>query len=342
MERVDPRSSSLSVAPGRPRAVITGALGQDGHYLASLLAAEGVEVIGVDLASRIDAADATCIPHSHLVGLDLTDPSAVHDFIASVRPTEFYHLAAEHHSSEGPRGADRLLSARMMRTNLVAPCTIADALVAAAPECRLLIAGSSQMYTATEPAVRIDEDTPSRPTTYYGMTKALSRQALAFYRERFGLFCGMAILFNHESVRRPETFLSRKVSMAAARIAAGSAERLSIHDPDGETDWSSAEDIVRGLRAMLRAPTPADYVLGSGRLHRVRDLLRVAFAAVGLDWQDHTNADVRPGPRKPSLVANPSRARELLGWVPSTSFDQLIADMVAHDTRKVANDARRG
>jgi GDPmannose 4,6-dehydratase len=170
------------------------------------------------------------------------------------------------------------------------------------------------------------------PATFYGQTKMWSRDLLHHYRSRRGLFASMAILFNHESTLRPPGFLSRKITQAAAQISEGEQTDLVLHDVDAEVDWSSARDVVNGMRLMLAADQPADYVLASGQARRVADMLEVAFSHANLDWRNHVRSKVPESSTTPGvLVGDAQRAEKQLGWQRRDSFDGLMREMVAHD-----------
>lgn len=308
------------------RALITGPRGQDGTLLRSLLASHGYEVVGVDRPG----ANADPERAAKTVGVELTDEIAVERLFREIEPDQVYHLAACHHSSE--QLGDVRLDREMVQTNFRAAEVLIATIAKVRPSCRIMLAGSSQMYRATEGQLTIvDEETPMRPASFYGYTKAWSRDLLAHYRKYRGVFGSMAILFNHESSLRTPKFLTRKVTMAAARAKYGECDALSILDITRETDWSSASDVVEGMRLALSAREPSDYVLASGVPRRVQDVLEIAFDSVGLRWREFVTVEspaVRP---RGTLVGDPTRARTLLHWKPNVEFEQMIRDMVAFD-----------
>lgn len=307
--------------------IVTGAQGQDGRLLRALLLEEGHRVLGIVRVRE----GVTGLVAPDTVAADLCDESAILQLIAEFQPDQLYHLAACHHSSEhrGDAGTDR----EMVRTNFLAAEILLAALQKLRPQCRLLMAGSSQMYSRVpDRRIVVDEDTAMSPATFYGQTKSWSRELLAHYRSRWGVFACTAILFNHESVTRPPSFLSRKVSRAVAQISAGMAADVAVRNVDAEVDWSSAQDVVHGMRLMLLADDPADYVLASGRTRRVAELLEVAFGCVGLDWRDHVRLqDASSAAEAGVLVGNPQRAEKNLGWLRRDSFNEMICKMVAYD-----------
>ena len=309
------------------RALVTGARGQDGTLLGELLVSQGFEVLGlVRPGSRsVPTPDGPELRH-----VDLTDDKDVRRIFADFKPDHVYHLAASHHSSDeaGSAACDR----EMVATNFRAAEILLGAIVELRPSCRLLLAGSSQMYQPKEGReTRVDEMTPMSPATFYGHTKAWSRELLAQYRARHGVFGSMVILFNHESPLRGRNFVSRKVSIGAAQAKSGDMAPLQLRDVTAKTDWSSATDVVRGMLLALTADEPGDYVLASGVARRLEDLLDVAFRTVGLDWRDYVDVDPSAKPSSGALVGDATRARTALGWKPVVGFDQMIADMVAFD-----------
>lgn len=300
------------------RALITGAAGQDGTLLRRLLARRGVQVLGVLRPGQADA-DAP----------SLTDASAVKKLFDHFAPDIVFHLAAAHHSSEGT--TDGALKREMEDTNFRAAELLAETIAERRPQCRLLLAGSSQMYSAPDVGeLVVSEDTPMAPSTFYGETKARSREMLGRLRQR-GVFGVTAILFNHESELRPPQFVTRKISMAAARAKRGLTTQLHLRDITSRTDWSSAHDIVEAMWLALNAPEPADYVLASGTAHSIQDVLEVAFGSVGLDWRTFTTFDPPPPVPRGVLVGDASRAKATLGWTPKVSFEEMIRDMVRAD-----------
>jgi GDPmannose 4,6-dehydratase len=313
----------MSPSPTRPT-LIVGALGQDGRLLADRLRAAGEPVIGV---ARPGAAPPDAPAHP-LLTLDMTDADAIDTAIAQHRPRRLFYLAAVHHSAEGPPGDPSALWSAMLRTNCLGVVNVLRALRRAAPDCRLVFAASSQMYTPPGTDLTVDETTVRRPRTFYGHTKAWSLDAIADARAHHGLPAASAILFNHESPLRPPSFLSRKVTRAAAAIRRGSPQRLAIENLGGRTDWSSALDVVDALVRMTEGE-PRDYVIGSGRLHSVEDLLACAFEHVGLDWRDHVDAARRAV--QPAVVADPRRLMAERGWQPQQDFSTLIRAMVDAD-----------
>ncbi len=310
-----------------PIALVTGVLGQDGSLLAESLLQKGYRVIGV---ARPGASHA--IEGLELVGLDLARPSSqswAQELVRHFAPDEIYHLAACHRSSEPGHGDDPEQQQRMVEVNTSAALALAHAILHRG-EGSLVLAGSSQMYTARTPATRIDEATPFDPSTFYGVTKVASLEAVRWLRKNQGLRGSTAILFNHESPRRAATFVSRKISSGAARIAAGLAQTLELSDLSSSVDFSAASDVVAGLHTMATARQHDERVFASGELHTIEALCDVAFRCVGLDWREHVTSSQSAGAR-PSLVGDPSRAEQELGWKRQKSFASWISEMVEAD-----------
>lgn len=311
-------------------ALITGINGQDGSYLAELLLARGTEVVG---AARPGAARGPFVPAAvTMAACDLGDAGAVHRLVADVAPAELYHLAAPTFvpdSWEDPTETVRLVAG--------ATGTVLAAARRTDPDMRVFVASSSEIFGAAASSPQ-DEDTPPRPRTPYGVAKLAALGLVRTMREHHGQFAVGGILYNHESPRRPERFLPRKVSAGVAAIAAGRSDELVLGDLRAVRDWSHARDVMRGAMLALGADEPGDYVLASGVGHTVGDLVDAAFAAAGLDPQGRVRVDpafVR-APEPVASIGNPARARARLGWTPEVSFEQLVAEMVAADLAAVA------
>jgi GDPmannose 4,6-dehydratase len=287
-------------------------------------------VLGIDLPDRNRALVTNmAIRHVHL-----TDEPELRSLFSSFRPDEIYHLAACHHSSEDVD--DVHLSREMVETNFGAAEILCSIVAERLPTCRILLAGSSQMYRAVPGrTIVVDEGSPMNPASFYGRTKAWSRDLLDYYREHFGVFGTTAILFNHESPLRPATFVTRKITLAAARARLGLEPQLHLLDISSATDWSSASDVVEGMRLSLCAREPLDYVLASGVARRVEQVLDVAFQSVGLDWRGFATFGPPPATPRGTLVGNATRARDSLGWKPRTGFERMIGEMVEFDVSRL-------
>lgn len=308
-----------------PRALITGITGQDGSYLCEQLQAAGYEVVGLVRAGSQGA------PRVRTVQGDLGDPDSLRAAVLEVAPDQLYHLAAPTFvpaSWKDPAGT----------LALVAGATAT--LLQAAREVegtRVLVASSGEIFGAAHASPQ-NEDTPMRPRSPYGVAKVAAFGLVDTLRQKHGLHASSAIAYNHESPRRPERFLPRKVARAAASIKLGLQDELVLGDMGAVRDWSHARDVVRGYRLMLEQDEPGDYVLASGVGHTVGELVAAAFAVVDLDPERHVRVDeafVRPPERTPP-VGDISRARQRLGWAPETSFEAMIEEMVRADMAELA------
>lgn len=320
----------------RRTALITGVFGQDGSLLAERLLSYDYRVVGVVRpgSKPPDAERRALASRCELVAVDLAVPpttSWANDLIAEVQPDEVYHLAACHHSSEGDARED---PARMIDVNFTAALALAHGVLARG-RGRIVLAGSSQMFTPAHPPPRIDEQTAHAPATFYGVTKSCALAALRWLREHRGLHGSCAILFNHESPRRSLRFASRKITHAAARIAAGLDQQLELADTSSRIDFSAAADVVAGMHAMASADAPAERVIASGELHSLAEVCQIAFAAVGLDWREHVRSAKPPGDR-PGLVGDPSSMERELGWSRTYTFAAWVEEMVRADQRNIA------
>lgn len=318
------------------RVLITGISGQDGSYLAERLLAEGCEVVGVSRWTGSGAGagasrSADGLGALPLIHGDLADPASLHRAVAEVRPDELYHLAAPTFVPDS--WDDPTATVAAIATGTAA---LLAAVRAEVPDCRVVVVSSSEVFgdAGVSP---MREDTPMRPRSPYGVAKLCAHGLTGAMRAR-GVHASSAITFNHESPRRPERFLPRKVTRAAAAIAAGRQDDVVLGDLDAVRDWSDARDVVRGLVLMARASEPGDYVLASGVARTVRDLVDVAFAHAGVGVEGRVRVDpafVRP-PEPWPLVGDPSRAAERLGWRCEIPFEQTIAEMVDADREELA------
>jgi GDPmannose 4,6-dehydratase len=309
-------------------ALVTGIAGQDGSYLAELLLSKGYRIVGVQ---RPETSDLSRIAHVRdrieMRDADLLDESHLVDLLRTTRPSEVYNLAGHSFVPTSWDQADLTGDA----TGL-GPVRLLEAIRLVDPSIRFYQASTSEIFGNPTSAPQ-DEVTPPNPRNPYGAAKAFAHFGTINAREHHGLFAVSGILFNHESPRRSPQFLTRKVTMAAARIAAGSAEPLMLGDLESKRDWGFAGDYVRAMWLMLQQDTPSDYVVASGVLRSVRDVCEIAFGRVGLDYRDHVRVDpafVRP-PEAVPLLGNPAKAHSELGWQPEVSFEALIRSMVDAD-----------
>jgi GDPmannose 4,6-dehydratase len=294
------------LALSAPRAIVTGAAGQDGSYLTELLSSRGYEV------RRIDRGD-----------VDLLDTVSVVALLRDVEPGEVYNLAAP---SFVPASWDEPVE--VARFAAVGLTVLLEAVREVNPAIRLFHASSAEVYGVPAETPQT-EATAIRPISPYGAAKAHGNFIVAAYRRRYGLHASCGILFNHESPRRSTDFLPSKVAHGVAAIAAGRQSVLVLGDLDVQRDWGYAPDYVEAMRLMLQQDEPDDYVVSTGELHTVQDLAELAFAHAGLDWRAHVRVDesLKRG-QGYQLVGDASKARERLGWRPSLTFEELVALLV--------------
>jgi GDPmannose 4,6-dehydratase len=314
--------------------LVTGALGQDGFLLCRRLRELGTEVVAVARTggTRMQRRDALTRSGCRLVDLDIADTAALADLAAQLRPSHIFHLAAVHHASQGPSETPQVWQS-MIAVNVLATEALARTCVTAGIDCSLVYASSSQVWTAHRPDERVDEATPIEPASFYGQTKAWATDLLRRYRAHHGLRATIAVLFNHESPWRDASFVSRKITMAAAQAARGRREVLTLANIGARVDWQAADDVVEGLLLMAENESPDDYVLASGQSRSVRDFLDAAFGHVGLDWKELVTA--KEDKAGPALVGDPSKAVARLNWRPRWAFDQLVRSMVDADVARL-------
>jgi GDPmannose 4,6-dehydratase len=313
------------------RALITGVTGQDGSFLAELLLEHGYAVTGVvrDPARSSLGCSEHLRAQIDLLPGDLLAPTTLREAIEGVLPHEIYHLAAP---SFVPVSWDR--PEETFRAIAGSAATILETVRGAAPAARVFLSASGAIFGDARESPQ-NEDTRCRPATPYAVAKLAAHQLVGLLRARDGLHASSGIVFNHESERRPERFVTRRITRAAAAISLGRQRELTLGDLSAVRDWSFAGDIVRGAWLMLQQERPEDYVLCSGVPHTVADFAGAAFACVNLDAERHLRVDpalVRPTEATPS-AGDPSRARERLGWTPRVDFQQLVERMVMADLR---------
>jgi GDPmannose 4,6-dehydratase len=307
-------------------ALITGVSGQDGWFLARRLLEFGYSVIGTTHRRGASGKFNVRGQKIPVVELDLGDFAQIENLVRRERPDELYNLAAR--ASSAQLFDDPLATADI---NGAAVARILEAIRRHSPATRLCQASSAEVFIGA-PVSPQDEATPRMPLNAYGAAKAFADHLIASYRAR-GLFACSAVLYPHESERRSPHFLVRKVTQAAAQIAAGKASRVVIGDLGAIRDWSYAPDTVEAMRLMLRQAEPRDYVIATGEPHTVGEVCEVAFAHVGLDWRRHVTVDeelVRAPDRVPR-VGNPARAKAELAWAPTLRFAGLINHLVASE-----------
>ena len=335
----------------RKRALITGVTGQDGSYLSELLLEKAYEVHGIIRRTstfNTDRIDHIYVdPHNEEARLflhygDLTDGVTLRRILEEVKPVEIYNLGAQSHvrvSFDSPEytvdsvgmGTLRLLEA------------IRDYRQRTGIDVRFYQAGSSEMFGKVQDVPQ-KETTPFYPRSPYACAKVYAHWQTVNYRESYGMFACNGILFNHESPRRGETFVTRKITRAIARIVAGTQKKLYLGNLDSKRDWGYAKDYVKAMWLMLQQDEPDDYVVATGETYSIREFLDIAFSYVNLDWHDYVEFDERY--LRPTevdlLIGDATKAKQKLGWEPSVTFEQLVALMVEADLRALGLSSSNG
>jgi GDPmannose 4,6-dehydratase len=322
------------------RAIVTGITGQDGSYLAELLLAKGYEVIGT--IRRSSAPNFWRIEHLldrlTLRPADLLDQLSLIRLVSDVRPQELYNLAA---MSFVPASWDQPILTGDF--NAQGATRVLETVRQVDPSIRVYQASSSEMFGKVR-EVPQTELTPFYPRSPYGVSKVFAHYITVNYRESYGLFAVSGMLFNHESPRRGLEFVTRKVSDGVARIKLGLTDSLALGNLDAQRDWGFAGDYVQAMWLMLQQERPDDYVIATGVSHSVRQLVEVAFAHVGLDWQRYVRLDpqfIRPAEVE-LLIGDSSKARAQLGWTPAVDFTGLITMMVDADLERISASKAAG
>jgi GDPmannose 4,6-dehydratase len=320
------------VATG-PTALITGITGQDGSFLAELLLEQGYEVTGLvrGTPDRSLGSSEHLRGEVELVRGELLEPDSLVAAVAAVRPDEIYHLAGP---SFVPASWERPVETLAAIAGSAA--AILEAVRDVDPAARVFTAASGAIFGEADESPQ-REDTRCRPVTPYAVAKLAAHEIVGLMRARDGLHASSGIVYNHESERRPEQFVTRRISRAAAAISLGLQEGVTLGSLDAVRDWSFAGDIMRGAWLMLQQEQPGDYVLASGVPRTVADLARTAFECVDLDFERYVRVDpalVREPEATPS-VGDPGKARERLGWEPQVSFEELVERMVGADLRSL-------
>jgi GDPmannose 4,6-dehydratase len=311
------------------RALITGITGQDGSYLAEMLLGKGYRVIGTE--PSLETANIERIrhllDHVELVADDLQDQVVVKNTIETFRPVEIYNFASPSLLSDMI-----LYPVQTGEICALAVTRLLEAILAINPQIRFFQASSSEMFgTVTE--VPQSETTPFHPRNPYGVAKVYGHLITTYYREYHSLHACSGILYNHESPRRNPQFVTRKITLGAAKIKLGMTRELRLGNLDARRDWGYAGDYVEAMWLMLQQPTPDNYVIASGETHSVREFCDLAFQHVGLDYRDFVvqEADLFRPPETGQLVGNPSKARINLGWKPTVTLKGLVSMMVDAD-----------
>ena len=318
-------------------ALITGITGQDGSYLAEFLLEKGFKVVGLRRRTSTDTSwrIAHLLDQLELVDCDVTDQAGVIRAVEAVRPDEIYNLAAQ---SFVPTSFNEPHATGVV-TGL-AVVNLLEAIRIVNPKIRFYQASSSEMFGAVRESPQ-KETTPFYPRSPYGAAKLYAHWLTVNYRESYGIHASSGILFNHESPRRGPEFVTRKVSIAAARVKLGLQAKVPIGNLKASRDWGFAGDYVRAMWLMVQQKTPGDFIVATGESHTIEELLETAFSFLDLEWRNHVVQD--PRYFRPSevdfLLGDASKAREVLGWRPTVSFEELIRMMVRSDLKDQARRA---
>ena len=319
------------------KAIITGITGQDGSYLAELLLEKGYEVHGIcNSSSRKDKNHLWRIngilDKLELYNCDVTDSAQFESVFLSVMPDEVYHLASKVQTSlifEEEKDA--------FDGNFLGVLNCLHAIKKFKNNCRLYCAGSCLMFGKIYTSPQ-NEDTPMNPTTPYGIGKVAAYHFVKMYREAYGIFACTGVLFNHESPRRDDIFLPKKITKAVANIKMGKQEKLFLGDIETSRDWGYAGDVVESMWLMLQQKKPEDFVRGTNELHSIRELLEISFGYLDLDWKNYVVSDPNLFRKIDyvNLCGDSSKARDKLGWLPKVKFKALIEQMVKYDYKQAS------
>ena len=315
------------------KALITGITGQDGSYLAELLLSKGYEVHGVVRRVAIEDPIHRLWRLRHILDQlklhsgSLESYASIFNIVEEVSPDECYHLGAQSFVSYSFEDEFTTIHSNINGTHY-----LLSAIKRKAPECHFYFAGSSEMFGQAKVTPQ-DENTPFRPRSPYGISKLAGFELTRNYREAYGLYASSGILFNHESPRRGHEFVTRKITSSAALIKLGKLKEIRLGNLEAKRDWGHARDYVKAMWLMLQQEKPDDYVIATGISHSVRQFLEQAFMLMGLDYKNYLQSDMdffRPSEIN-VLCGNASKAKKLLGWQPTTNFDQLAEEMVRND-----------
>lgn len=316
-------------------ALITGVTGQDGYYLSRFLLQKGYRVLGLILPQRQSnlAKLGSLVNKLEIYAIDMTDTTVLAGLLAQVKPQEIYNLAAPSFIPDSWHDS-------LETSDLVARITtqLLMAIRQAGLTTRFYQASSSEMFGQVDRSPQ-DENTPFQPMNPYAAAKLHAHWTTVHHRQHYNGFACSGILYNHESPRRPTQFVTRKVCLAAAAIKLGISDRLELGNLDAKRDWGYAGDYVEAMWRMLQQDEPEDYVIGTGKLHSVKELVATAFECVGLDWTRYVV--VNPNLIRPDehfqLVANFTKAKQKLQWQPQVNFEQLLEKMVRKDLERLQN-----
>jgi len=315
------------------RALIIGVSGQDGYYLSRLLHDKQYEIYGTSLTHAEVSPDLTQILE-RVVVIDLNNSGNLRDLIQEIKPDEVYYLAAHHFSSQSGENRTGEL-APFVTVNLLAADDVLRALVDYCNKCKFFYAASSHIFGLPETFPQ-NELTPQRPNTPYGISKSAALHVCRYYREAFGLFTAVGILYNHESPRRGLSFITKQIARAAALAHRGMPQKLVIRSFDSVVDWGAAEDYVKAMWLTLQQSNGGEYIIASGVPHTVRNFVDAAFSHVGLNADEYISQDESfvPSTQAP-YVGDPSKIKKICGWEPSISFEELVCSMVDNEIKQL-------
>jgi GDPmannose 4,6-dehydratase len=298
------------------RALIIGSEGQDGRILLDRLSRDGIEVRGIGRPKTRES-------------VDIRNATAVLEVVNDFQPDEVYHLAAVHQSSQEQEKNEVESLQKSFDVHVKGLRNVLDAMVEHAKSSRLFYAASSYIF-GNPPTDVQDESTPLKPTSIYGITKAAGVEVCRLYRSQ-GVFASVGILYNHESGQRPETFVAQKIMSTVRRISEGSEEKLEIGSLSATVDWGYAPDYADAMIRILALDQPDDFIVATGESHTVREFVELAFRSLGLDWKSHVveNPSLIGSP-KPTLVGNPNKLKQMTGWCPSVSFEEMVELLVRY------------
>jgi len=312
-------------------ALITGITGQDGSYLAELLLEKGYKVVGLKRRTSLICTERIDTIYDHknfkMEYFDLNDSSCMYSLLQKHKPDEFYNLAAQSHVRVSFDVSEDTTNGIAMGT-----LRLLNAIKLIVPDCKFYQASSSEMY-GTNPNMPLDEESTLIPASPYACAKVFGHHITRNYRESYGMFACSGILFNHESPRRGETFVTRKITLAAARIKLGLQKELRLGNLEAKRDWGFAGDYVEAMWLMLQQEKPDDYVIATGETHSVQEFLEAVFEHAGLDPKKYVKQDerlFRPS-EVPVLLGNNSKAKRILGWEPKITFNKLAKMMYDTD-----------
>ena len=322
------------------KALITGASGQDGSFLAELLLEKGYEVHGIVRRVAIEDPTHRLSRINHILDKitlhsgSLESYPSIFNIVEKIKPDECYHLAAQ---SFVKTSFDDEFST--MNININGTHNILSSIKEKAPNCKFYFAASSEMFGKVEETPQT-ETTRFHPRSVYGISKIAGYELTRHYREAYGIFACSGILFNHESERRGLEFVTKKITDGVAKIKLGLSNELVLGNLDAKRDWGYAKDYVVGMHKMLQQSEPDDYILATGETHSIQEFLELAFIEVGLNWQDYVKQNtkfMRPA-EVDYLIGDYSKAKRILGWEPKTNFKELVKIMIDYDIKRLKNE----